>query len=628
MSKKNNNFFFSNGISTVIVFASIILIGLGLLTKMSEFTRPIKVLSYSDFISQVEADKVASVKIAGKQVGGLLKDGTRFESTILENNPSDTNLMREHKVSISVSEGSFLSGLSSGWLFLMLFLLLPIIAGMVWLIIRQRASGSSNNSGSTIFSMGKSRARMYLPGSIKEKFSSVAGAAEAKEELQDVVEYLKNPEKYNRFGAQVTRGVLLVGDPGNGKTLLAKAVAGEANCAFFSLSGSDFIEVFVGVGASRVRDLFAQARKHSPCIIFIDEIDAVGRQRTAGGGGGNDEREQTLNQLLAEMDGFTTMGAAPVIVLAATNRPDVLDKALLRPGRFDRHVTVPFPDKESRRQILKLHAKDKIWQDAIDIDRLAGRTTGFSGADLANLMNEAALIAAKADGRKGITQHDVEEAYDKIVMGKKWVTSHMTPEDKKLVAYHEAGHALGQILYGQLKDPLHKVTIVPRGRALGVTFFAQERDKHTETKEQKVARIIMTLGGRAAEEVVYNTQDSGVGGDFENATNMARYMVCYLGMSPEVGPVLYKPGYGEFPYSQATAQKIDKAVQDLLQSCLDKAKELLRTNRDKLDALAQALFEKETLDAKEVYQVIGLEYPEAKIEGGQNPDTQGEPAAL
>lgn len=445
---------------------------------------------------------------------------------------------------------------------------------------------------------------MFLPSSIKENFNSVAGAAEAKEELADVVDFLKNPQKYQRLGAKITRGVLLIGEPGNGKTLLARAVAGEANCPFFSISGSNFIEVFVGVGAARVRDLFAQARKHAPSIIFIDEIDAVGRHRGSGMGGGNDEREQTLNQLLAEMDGFE-VSQTPVIVIAATNRVDVLDKALLRPGRFDRKVMVPYPDQKSREEILAVHMQNVMTDDSIDIQKIAQGTPGFSGADLENLINEAAIIASKKD-KESISRDDFEEARDKIMLGKETKSIMLTTEDKKLIAYHEAGHALVRLLLPEDSDPLHKVTIIPRGSALGVTHYLPEREKYITTKEEMEASVMSALGGRVAEEIIFNKLTTGAYSDFQTANRIVRNMVTKYGMSSELGQIIYGQGHGDYEYSEKTAEKIDAEVQRLTELYHQRTRELLEANRDKLDTLAQALIEKETLHAEEIYTLLSI----------------------
>ena len=574
------------------------------LARLTDYTRQTAVIPYSTFLSKVEQNQVKSVHINGQDVHGKFIDGSNFETTVAEN-AKDWDLLKSHNVEFSVmSAGNQLNI----WYIIMLLSVLGGLLLVGWFIYRQAKNMSSGGGGGAgnIFSMGKSRAKMFLPSAIKENFNSVAGAAEAKEELKDIVDYLKNPEKFRRLGAKMTRGVLLVGEPGNGKTLLAKAVAGEANCPFFSISGSDFIEVFVGVGAARVRDLFAQARKHAPSIIFIDEIDAVGRHRGSGLGGGHDEREQTLNQLLTEMDGFQTTGGS-VIVLAATNRPDVLDKALLRPGRFDRRVEVPFPDLTSREQILRLHAKGVKLDPEVDLSKIARGTPGFSGADLANIINEAAIIASKTN-QDSIKIKDFEEARDKVILGKEIKTILLSDEEKKLTAYHEAGHALVLLNQPQDSEPLHKVTIIPRGRALGVTWWLPERDIYQETKREILASIRVAMGGRAAEDLVFNDQNvtSGCQNDFVKATELARRMVCLYGMSHVLGPVVYSQSQGTFEYSQHTAEMIDTEVRNLMNTSYEESKKILQENRQKLDILAQALIEKETLYAEEIYKLLDI----------------------
>ncbi|MBA2307301.1 ATP-dependent zinc metalloprotease FtsH, partial [Candidatus Dependentiae bacterium] len=478
-----------------------------------------------------------------------------------------------------------------------------------WYFFRQ--SRTSGGNGGNIFGMSKSKEKMFMPSQIKVNFNSVAGAVEAKEQLADVVDFLKYPEKYKRLGAKLPRGVLLVGEPGNGKTLLAKAVAGEANCPFFSVSGSDFIEVFVGVGAARIRDLFAQARRHSPSIVFIDEIDAVGKQRGTGIGGGLDEREQTLNQLLTEMDGFET-ATASVIIIGATNRPDVLDKALLRPGRFDRRVDVPFPDVLSREEILKVHAQGVKIDSSVDLKKIARGTPGFTGADLANLINEAAIIASKAND-PSVSVKDFEEARDKALIGKELKTISLSEREKRVTAYHEAGHTLITLLLPGVTDPLHKVTIVPRGRALGVTFSLPEREKHSVSRDEMIGKVMVCLGGRAAEEIVFNELATGAYSDFSVATDIVRRMVCKYGMSKKLGPIVYSAEQGETSYSQETARMIDDEMRTIMEECNEKVISLLADNRGQLDKLANALFEKETLQAGEVYALLGIQSREEHL---------------
>ena len=573
-----------------------------LLAWLTDYTRQTSVIPYSAFLSKVEQDQVQSVQINGQEVHGRFKDNSKFE-TIVAPNSEDWGLLKAHNVEFSVISTANQINL---WYIIML---LSVLGGLVligWFIYRQAKNISSGSGGGAgnIFSMGKSRAKMFLPSTIKENFNSVAGVTEAKEELKDIVDFLKDPEKFRRLGAKITRGVLLVGEPGNGKTLLAKAVAGEANCPFFSISGSDFIEVFVGIGAARVRDLFAQARKNAPSIIFIDEIDAVGRHRGSGLGGGHDEREQTLNQLLTEMDGFQTTGGS-VIVLAATNRPDVLDKALLRPGRFDRRVEVPFPDLTSRIEILNLHAKSVKMDPEVDLNKIARGTPGFSGADLANIINEAAIIASKST-QETVKIKDFEEARDKIILGKEIKTIILSEHERKITAYHEAGHALVLLSLPEITEPLHKVTIIPRGRALGVTHWLPEKDKYHRTKDEMVGSLRVALGGRAAEELIFSTVTSGASNDFQNATHLARLMVCHYGMSDKLGPVAYSQHQGSIEYSQNTADLIDNEIRFLMNRCYEEAKKILQDNHDKLEMLAQALLQKETMYAGEIYSLLGI----------------------
>jgi cell division protease FtsH len=583
-----------------LLFGSLLLFVIGFiaLVQLTEYSRTTHTISYSTFLDNVEQGMVTSVRITGQEVDGIFRDGKRFE-TIIPDTEKNWDILRQHGVNVTVAQAGAPFTL---WhlILLLSFLSVPV---MVWYAIRQ--SRNAGSGGSNIFTMGKSKAKMFLPSQIKVNFSSVAGMPEAKEELYDVVDFLKNPEKYQRLGAKLTRGVLLVGEPGNGKTLLAKAVAGEANCPFFSISGSDFIEVFVGVGASRVRDLFAQARKHAPAIIFIDEIDAVGRQRGTGLGGGHDEREQTLNQLLTEMDGFES-NAVSLVIIAATNRPDVLDKALLRPGRFDRRVVVPFPDLISREEILRVHAKDVRLDSAVDLQKVARATPGFSGADLANLINEAAIIASK-NNQLAVTMHNIESARDKMLLGKEMKSRLLSPEERTITAYHEAGHALVRLLLPQDTEPLHKVTIVPRGQALGVTHWLPEREKYLTSREEMLASIKSALGGRIAEELVFHKMSTGAADDFKKATEIVYAMVCTYGMSEKLGPAIYQQQVvGEKWFSENTSEIIDKEMRSILDTCYAQTKELLATNRDKLDVLAKELLDKETLYAGDIYPLLGI----------------------
>jgi cell division protease FtsH len=584
-------------IGLIIAGLGIVLLVLPLLTDL---TRTIKTLSYTDFLDQVEKGAVKEVYVEGQFVYGRYKDDERFEAVVAESN-QNWDILRKHNVNIMVgAESSYLNY----WI-LTIAVLFLLVCALLWYLYKQ-AKSIGGGGGNNIFSMGKSKVRMFMPSTIKETFDSVAGAVEAKEELADVVDFLKSPKKYQRLGAKITKGVLLIGEPGNGKTLLARAVAGEANCPFFSISGSDFIEVFVGVGAARVRDLFATARKHAPSIIFIDEIDAVGRQRGGGYGGGNDEREQTLNQLLTEMDGFTVY-ENPVVVIAATNRPDVLDKALLRTGRFDRSVSVPYPDLISREAILSVHAAMVKMDGEVDLQKIARGTPGFSGADLANLINEAAIMASKRNDSAVASAH-LEEARDKMLLGKEMKTVVLSDHEKAVTAYHEAGHALVTLLLPEHTDPLHKITIIPRGKAMGVTHFMPEREKYMRSREEMIASIMTSLGGRAAEQLVFNSLMTGAYTDFQNAMSIVHKMVYDYGMDPELGAMQFRRNeFGEPIYSEKTAEKIDAAMKRIIDTCYEDTLQLLTNSRDKLDALAQALLEKETLYAGQVYELLGIE---------------------
>lgn len=603
--KKNKKFFQDNGPISLLLLIVAIVVSLLFLTQLTQNARVIKVIKYSAFIKHVEQDEVTDVVVNGNILNGKLKNGDRFETVIAEHQ-DDWKLLKDHHVQIEVIPASVYSGMSYYVFFSIIFSIIFLLGLMAWFYMRQSKNADASNGGASggIFGIGKSRARVYLPSEIKENFNSVAGAVEAKEELQDIVEFLKDPTKYSRLGAKVPRGVLLVGEPGNGKTLLAKAVAGEANCPFFSVSGSDFVEVFAGVGASRVRDLFAKARKQAPVIIFIDEIDAVGRKRGIGMNGGHDEREQTLNQLLTEMDGFST-SKLPVIVIAATNRVDVLDKALMRPGRFDRHVHVPYPDIKSRAMILTLHMQNIIVDPSVDILAIARGTSGFTGADLANLINEAALYATK-NHRSAVTNIDFEEARDKILVGKESKTKVLSDYERRVTAYHEAGHALVRLMMPTHSDPLHKVTIVPRGFAMGVTWCLPEGEKYTESLEEQESFLAMACGGRVAEMLVFNTLMTGAYSDFVKATEIARNMVCRYGMYPDLGVVVYDP-QSPSAYSQQTAFNIDMAIKSLLDQAMAKARKILEDNRDKLDKLAAELLEKETLYAADIYKLLDIE---------------------
>ncbi len=584
-------------------------IGIGILYLFwfNSVNRETELLSYSKLLTSIEQQKVASLTIQDQLAQGKYKDGKQFAAYVV---PTDQfwDTLKANKVDTTIYPQE-----RYPWGLYVFLALLPFLLLLFFFYIRQSQSGGSGGGAGKIFNVGKSKARFFSPNTINVTFKDVAGVTEAKEDLLDIIEFLKNPERFEKIGAKIPRGILLTGAPGNGKTLLAKAVAGEATCPFFSISGSDFVEVFVGVGASRVRDLFAQARKHSPCIIFIDEIDAVGRQRGIGLGGGNDEREQTLNQLLSEMDGFVTEAGA-IIVLAATNRPDVLDKALLRPGRFDRIIEVPYPDLQSRKEILKVHSRNVKLDPEVDLERIARGTPGFSGADLENLINEGALVASKSN-KSIVGNDDLEKARDKIMLGSERKTLILTDKDKRLTAYHEAGHTLLNLLLIDT-DPFHKVSIIPRGRALGVSWSLPERDKHSRSKSEMLSKIMVCMGGYLAEKMVFHEQTTGAANDIQQATDIARNMVCRYGMS-DLGPIDYNYNV-EHPYlgrdiqshkefSEKTAEKIDLEVAKIINGCLDKGSRILQDNSDRLELLANTLIEKETLQAKEVYEMLNIE---------------------
>ncbi|MEM1371004.1 MAG: ATP-dependent zinc metalloprotease FtsH [Pseudomonadota bacterium] len=568
-------------------------------------TRRSNDISYSEFLNQVEAGNVKEATLSGNRVSGTLSDsGTQFV-TMAPNDPGIVERLRQKNVQFRAAPSdedvpSILSVLLN-W-----FPMLLLIA--VWIFfMRQMQSGSGRAMG-----FGKSRAKLLTERHGRVTFEDVAGVDEAKSDLQEIVEFLRDPQKFQRLGGRIPRGCLLVGPPGTGKTLIARAVAGEANVPFFTISGSDFVEMFVGVGASRVRDMFEQAKKNAPCIIFIDEIDAVGRHRGAGLGNGNDEREQTLNQLLVEMDGFEANEG--VIIIAATNRPDVLDPALLRPGRFDRQIVVPNPDVSGREKILRVHMRKVPIAPDVNAKVVARGTPGFSGADLANLVNEAALLAARRNKRL-VTQNEFEDAKDKVMMGAERRSMAMTEEDKLMTAYHEAGHAIVNILQPG-NDPLHKVTIVPRGQALGLTMNLPERDKYTTTMEWCVGKLAVAFGGRVAEQLIYGKDhlNSGASGDINMATSIARKMVTEWGMSDKLGPLLYAENQQEVFLGQAysprqmmsedTSNLVDEEVRRLVTEGYDKAWELLSSHRDELERVTRALMEYETITGAECEQLM------------------------
>lgn len=556
-------------------------------------------LSYSEFLSMVERGNVAQVTIQGENLLGVSSQGP-FR-TYAPRDPELIKLLRSKDVKITAKPEE-----DSNWVQVFLSWVPMLLLIGVWVFfMRQMQVG-----GGKALSFGKSKARLMTDSQEKVTFDDVAGIDEAKEELQEIIEFLRDPRKFTRLGGRIPKGVLLVGAPGTGKTLLARAIAGEAGVPFFSISGSDFVEMFVGVGASRVRDLFLQGKKHAPCIIFIDEIDAVGRHRGAGLGGGHDEREQTLNQLLVEMDGFESNEG--VILISATNRPDVLDPALLRPGRFDRQVVVPVPDVKGREEILRVHVKKTVLGDNADMQTLARGTPGFTGADLENMVNEAALLAARR-GKDRVEMNDFEDAKDKVLMGTERRSMIISDEEKKTTAYHESGHTLVAKLLPKT-DPIHKVTIIPRGRSLGLTQQLPLDEKHTYPKDYLLNSLCILMGGRAAEEIVLGMQTTGAGNDIERATTLARKMVCDFGMSDSLGPLTFGKKEEQIflgreisqhrDYSELTAQKIDEEVRRLITDAYAKTSNLIKDNLEVLHQLAGALLEKETLDGKQIEEIL------------------------
>jgi|TARA_B110000967_G_scaffold95940_1_gene98513 cell division protease FtsH len=566
-------------------------------------------ISFSEFISQIESGSVLEVTIRGSQIHGVSDTNGSFQTQV-PNYPALFKILDSHQVRIKVEptdQTNLFMAILNSWLPMIL------IIG-IWLFFMRQAQGGGNRA----MGFGKIRSRITNTEDNPIKFEDVQGIDESREELEEIVDFLKDSGKFERLGGEIPRGVLLMGEPGTGKTLLAKAIAGEAAVPFFSISGSDFVEMFVGVGASRVRDMFAQGKKHAPCIIFIDEIDAVGRSRGAGLGGGNDEREQTLNQLLVEMDGFEVNEG--IIVVAATNRPDVLDPALLRPGRFDRHVVVPSPDIKGRENILKTHSKNIKLDKKVILNKIARGTPGFTGADLANLVNEAALWAARQD-KETVDNDDFEYARDKVMMGAERRSLLISDEEKETTAYHEVGHALVAASIEEV-DPVHKVSIIPRGRALGVTMLLPEEDRHSHNKRSLLGQITMTMGGRAAEHLVFKRFTTGASDDLKRATELARKMVCQWGMSEKLGPLTYTEDAGHVflgrdlqqhpEFSNESMRMIDEEVLEILNSSYERAKSILKTYRKALESLALTLLEKETIDGENVLKVMQEFAPKTK----------------
>ncbi|VBB06410.1 peptidase m41 ftsh extracellular [Lucifera butyrica] len=592
------NKFFRN----VSFYLLIIIIAISIIDYYSSRTTPKQEISYTQFLHQVDEQKVVNVTIVENTIRGKLKNGQEF-TTIAPNDPTLIGTLREKGVDIKAEQPP-----QPPWWTTIFSSILPMLLLIgVWFFIMQQTQGGGNR----VMSFGKSRAKLHGEEKIKVTFADVAGADEAKQELEEVVEFLKHPKKFNDLGARIPKGVLLFGPPGTGKTLLARAVAGEAGVPFFSISGSDFVEMFVGVGASRVRDLFEQAKKNAPCIVFIDEIDAVGRQRGAGLGGGHDEREQTLNQLLVEMDGFGVNEG--IIIIAATNRPDILDPALLRPGRFDRQIVVDKPDVKGRLEILKVHTRGKPIAKEVSLDVLARRTPGFTGADLSNLVNEAALLAARRN-KKRIDMPELEESVERVVAGPERKSRVMSEREKKLTAYHEAGHTLVGMLLTHT-DPVHKVSIIPRGRAGGYTLMLPKEDRYYATRSELLDQLKTLLGGRVAEAVVLDEISTGAQNDLERATELVRKMICEFGMSEVLGPITFGKQHDQQVflgrdiardrnYSEEVAYSIDKEVRRLIEDAYAKAEEMLRSNLDKLDLIAQALIERETLEGGELEQLL------------------------
>ncbi len=607
------NRFFKN----VTFYLLVIIVAIWMIDYYSASTVSKTDITYSSFIKHVQQDEVKQVTIVDNVISGKLKDGKDF-STVAPQDDSLIPTLRARDIEIKAE----LPPQPPWWTTILSSLLPMLLIVGIWFMLMQQSQGG----GGRVMNFGKSRARRYDEENIKVTFKDVAGADEAKQELEEVVEFLKHPKKYNDLGAKIPKGVLLYGPPGTGKTLLAKAVAGEAGVPFFSISGSDFVEMFVGVGASRVRDLFEQAKKSAPCIVFIDEIDAVGRQRGAGLGGGHDEREQTLNQLLVEMDGFGANEG--IIMIAATNRPDILDPALLRPGRFDRQIVVDRPDIKGRQEILKVHVKGKPIGQEVELGVIARRTPGFTGADLSNLVNEAALMAARKNKNK-IDMPELEEAAERVIMGPERRSRVISDKERRLTAYHEGGHTLIGMLLDNT-DPVHKVTIIPRGRAGGYTLSLPKEDRYYATRSEMLDELKVLLGGRVAEALVLKEISSGASNDLQRATSLARQMICEYGMSPELGAMTFGHRQDQVflgrdiardkDYSEEVAAKIDKEIRKFIDEAYQKTESLLSENMDKLHLIAEALIERETLEGVEIAQL--LKYGKILSTAEENSETE------
>ena len=594
---------FSKYVRNLLVWALILVVVVYLVLPLyHEHAPSSEVKPYSDFLTEATAGHVDQVEIGDEAVTGQLKNGTRFRTYVPAGDTSYLAILRAHGTKINVEPRSR----STLWPSLLSTMLPFLVLVGLWMLMLRQAQSGSNQA----MSFGKSRARLHTEAKTRVTFEDVAGVDEAKEELEEIIEFLRHPKKFQALGAKIPRGVLLVGPPGSGKTLLAKAIAGEAGVPFFSISGSEFVEMFVGVGASRVRDLFDQAKKSAPCLVFIDEIDAVGRQRGAGLGGGHDEREQTLNQLLVEMDGFDPNSG--IIVIAATNRPDILDPALLRPGRFDRRIVVDNPDTKGRRAILDVHVRGKPIGEDANLDVLARRTPGFSGADLANMVNEGALLTARR-GKKRIGMAEFDEAIERVIAGPQRKSRILSPKERELTAYHEGGHALLGKLLPQANRP-HKVTILPRGMALGYVIPLPQEEKYTVTRSEILANITAMLGGRVAEEIVFGEITTGAANDFEKATDLARKMVTEFGMSDKLGPLTLGTKHGPVflgrdlvesrNYSEEIAYEIDKEVRRIIDECYGRARVVLTDHREVLERIARALLERESLESEQLDALI------------------------
>jgi cell division protease FtsH len=607
----------------VLLWTIVAVVLFSLFNNFGQRTQTDTSISYSNFIAAVNQGNVKQVSIDGPVINGLLGDGEHF-TTYSPGDPHLVDDLLKNHVDIKVPPPEQQSLLMQ--IFISAFPMLLMIG--VWVYFMRRMQGGA---GGGAMGFGKSRARLIEEDKVKVTFADVAGADEAKEDVQEMVDFLKDPSKFQKLGGQIPRGALMVGPPGTGKTLLARAIAGEAKVPFFAISGSDFVEMFVGVGASRVRDMFEEAKKRAPCIIFIDEIDAVGRQRGAGLGGGHDEREQTLNQLLVEMDGFS--GNEGIIIIAATNRPDVLDKALLRPGRFDRQITVGLPDIRGRQQILKVHMKRVPLGSDVEVEYLARGTPGFSGAELANLVNEASLFAARKNKRQ-VEMEDFEKAKDKILMGVERKSTVMSDEEKRLTAYHEAGHAIVGRLVPE-HDPVYKVSIIPRGRALGITMFLPERDQYSASKQKLESQISSLFGGRVAEELIFGAErvTTGAQNDIERATSLARAMVTRWGLSERLGPLAYSEDEGEVflgrsvtrhkTVSEETAHLIDEEIRSVIDRNYERTERILRENLDKLHLMAEALITYETIDHRQIDDIMSGRAPGTPESWTDTPPSEG-----